>query len=250
MPRWPPSIFGPPRFTATGTTPSGHDSPQTDAVVRAQALKSPTLPLKIGALVSYLIAHVVAIRTDNGYGSHRSGATLSWVARFIYILFTGPPEIPRPAPSRQFFASSIREHEFSPTGSLRGRNHPPDRSARGYGTEMAADLYQRRTLRMSLATCYRQQYLPLRTSDTPDIFYRNTSSLSEPKICTLGSCTYHVVGLPEVCSALQPLSIRKTGTGPPRATTGMLLSTHHMSKSNSSGASAALWSPRKQLSAG
>src|SRR3954464_13033400 len=38
MPRWPPSIFGPPRFTATGTTPSGHDSPQTDAVVRAQAL--------------------------------------------------------------------------------------------------------------------------------------------------------------------------------------------------------------------
>src|SRR3954451_5501976 len=39
MPRWPPSIFGPPRFTATGTTPSGHDSPQTDAVVRAQALR-------------------------------------------------------------------------------------------------------------------------------------------------------------------------------------------------------------------
>src|SRR5215212_8062005 len=38
MPRWPPSIFGPPRFTATGTTPSSHDSPQTDAVVRAQAL--------------------------------------------------------------------------------------------------------------------------------------------------------------------------------------------------------------------
>src|SRR3954469_18889524 len=114
-------------------------------------------------------------------GSHRSGATLSWVARFIYMLFTGPPEIPRPAPSRQFFASSIREHEFSPTGSLKGRNHPPDRSARAYGTEMAADLYQRRTLRMSLATCYRQKYLPLRTSDTPDIFYRNISSLSEPK---------------------------------------------------------------------
>src|SRR5829696_882687 len=38
MPRWPRSIFSPPRFTATGTTPSGHDSPQTDAVVRAQAL--------------------------------------------------------------------------------------------------------------------------------------------------------------------------------------------------------------------
>ena len=40
MPRWPPSIFGPPHFTATGTTPLGHDSPQTDAVVRAQALSS------------------------------------------------------------------------------------------------------------------------------------------------------------------------------------------------------------------
>src|SRR3954462_4887533 len=38
MPRWPPLIFSPPPFTATGTTPSGHDSPQTDAVVRAQAL--------------------------------------------------------------------------------------------------------------------------------------------------------------------------------------------------------------------
>src|SRR3954470_19029387 len=38
MPRWPPLIFSPPHFTATGTTPSGHDSPQTDAVVRAQAL--------------------------------------------------------------------------------------------------------------------------------------------------------------------------------------------------------------------
>src|SRR3954465_15639646 len=38
MPRWTPSIFGPPHFTATGTTPLGHDSPQTDAVVRAQAL--------------------------------------------------------------------------------------------------------------------------------------------------------------------------------------------------------------------
>src|SRR4051795_5475685 len=38
MPRWPPSIFSPPRFTATGTTRSCHDSPQTDAVVRAQAL--------------------------------------------------------------------------------------------------------------------------------------------------------------------------------------------------------------------
>src|SRR3954453_18049715 len=44
MPRWPPSIFGPPRFTATGTTPSGHDSPQTDAVVRAQALSLLTQP--------------------------------------------------------------------------------------------------------------------------------------------------------------------------------------------------------------
>src|SRR3954465_1882866 len=40
MPRWPLLIFSPPRFTATGTTPSGHDSPQTDAVVRAQALSS------------------------------------------------------------------------------------------------------------------------------------------------------------------------------------------------------------------
>src|SRR3954468_8582237 len=39
MPRWPPLIFGPPHFTATGTTPSGHDSPQTDAVVRAQTLR-------------------------------------------------------------------------------------------------------------------------------------------------------------------------------------------------------------------
>src|SRR3954454_23935139 len=39
MPRWPPLIFSPPHFTATGTTPSGHDSPQTDAVVRAQALR-------------------------------------------------------------------------------------------------------------------------------------------------------------------------------------------------------------------
>src|SRR3954467_3074294 len=38
MPRLPPLIFSPPHFTATGTTPSGHDSPQTDAVVRAQAL--------------------------------------------------------------------------------------------------------------------------------------------------------------------------------------------------------------------
>src|SRR3954464_4951792 len=47
MPRWPPSIFGPPRFTATGTTPSGHDSPQTDAVVRAQAL-SPVTLLQLG----------------------------------------------------------------------------------------------------------------------------------------------------------------------------------------------------------
>src|SRR3954462_9455485 len=43
MPRWPPSIFGPPRFTATGTTPSGHDSPQTDAVVRAQALSAASI---------------------------------------------------------------------------------------------------------------------------------------------------------------------------------------------------------------
>src|SRR3954451_6047850 len=41
MPRWPPSSFSPPRSTATGTTPSGHDSPQTDAVVRAQALCDP-----------------------------------------------------------------------------------------------------------------------------------------------------------------------------------------------------------------
>src|SRR3954465_11403736 len=40
MPRWPPLIFSLPHFTATGTTPSGHDSPQTDAVVRAQALRA------------------------------------------------------------------------------------------------------------------------------------------------------------------------------------------------------------------
>src|SRR4051812_46120394 len=38
MPRWPPLIFSPPRFTATGTTPSCPDSSQTDAVIRAQTL--------------------------------------------------------------------------------------------------------------------------------------------------------------------------------------------------------------------
>src|SRR4051794_22094114 len=40
MPRWPPLIFSPPRFTATGTTPSCPDSSQTDAVIRAQTLKA------------------------------------------------------------------------------------------------------------------------------------------------------------------------------------------------------------------
>lgn len=164
--------------------------------------------------------------------------------------FTRPPEIPGPVLSGQFLAFSICVHGFSPIGSLKGRNRRPHRIARAYGREMAAGLYHRRTLRMSLAKRHRQKYQRLRTSDIRDIFYRNTSSSSEPKSCTLASCTYHVVGLPEVCLALQLLSIRKTGTGPLRATIGMPYSFRHMSKSNSSGASAALWSPRKQLSAG
>ena len=39
MPRWPPLIFSPPHFTATGTTPSGHDSPQTDALPQGSVPK-------------------------------------------------------------------------------------------------------------------------------------------------------------------------------------------------------------------
>src|SRR3954452_4582885 len=52
MPRWPPLIFSPPRFTATGITPSGHDSPQTDAVVRAQALRARIAEEKVAILTA------------------------------------------------------------------------------------------------------------------------------------------------------------------------------------------------------
>src|SRR3954468_5658833 len=52
MPRWPPLIFSPPRFTATGTTPSGYDNTQTDAVIRAQALSESKYYVLPGGSVS------------------------------------------------------------------------------------------------------------------------------------------------------------------------------------------------------
>src|SRR3954454_14314396 len=85
MPRGPPSIFSPPRSTATGTTPSGHDSPQTDAVVRAQALKADALDF-LGDTVTYGLSLAVigaSLRT-RASAALLKGASLSVMAAWVF----------------------------------------------------------------------------------------------------------------------------------------------------------------------
>src|SRR4051794_8933543 len=73
MPRWPPLIFSPPRFTATGTTPSCPDSSQTDAVIRAQTLSDDR----------NIVAH-------SPFESHESGGVV-----FRRVTISGPKKQPK-----------------------------------------------------------------------------------------------------------------------------------------------------------